>query len=434
MRATRRDPIALGAWLLVVVAGGAVGRALYADDPLVRIGNAPLVGSADIRLSWWAVPALVFAPIAVAAGPRIAATLRWRRLLVVAGLAALAWTVALALTDGPDALSAPLETRYEYLAAVDRVGSPTAFLSSFTDVLATYPTHVKGHPPGLVLALAGMDGIGLGGGGWAAALVLLGGALMVPAALVAQRALGGEQAARATAPFLVLLPGAVWLGTSADGLFAGVAAVGIALFTVAATARGTPTDPTHGRRVAVRADVLALAAGVVLGLALHLSYGIAPLGAVVIAVAVACRAWRATVVAGLGVGAVALGFVAAGFWWFDGLAATRELYFAGVASRRPYLEFLLIDLAAFALVVGPAAAVGLARLRDRGTWILCGGALVALSSAALSGLSRGETERIWLPFAPWIVLATCALRGSRAWLGAAAALGLAVQLGARSPW
>ncbi len=430
MRLTRQDSFALAAWMLVLLGGALVGHALYADDYLVRIGNAPLVGAADIRITAWALPALVLAPVAVAAGPTVAAGSSWPRLLWIAGGAALVWTVALALTDGPNALSAPLESRYEYLAAVDRVGSPTAFLSSFTDVLPTYPTHVKGHPPGLLLLLAGMGGIGLGGSGPATALVLLGGALLVPGALVAHRALAGERAARAAAPFLVLLPGAVWLGTSADGLFAGVAACGIALFAVAAT---TPRD--RGAHGAVRAgDGAALGSGLVLGVALHLSYGIAPLGAVVVAVAVARRAWRVLAVASVGVALVAVTFVAAGFWWFDGLSATHDLYRAGVASRRPYLEFILIDLAAFSLVIGPAAAVALGRLRDRGTWLLVGSGLLALSAAALSGLSRGETERIWLPFAPWIVLATCALRGSRAWLGSAAALGLVVQLGARSPW
>lgn len=418
-----RTVAAVGGWALVLVAGALVGRALYDDDPLVRIGNAPLVGTADLRLGAWALAAVAFAVVAVAAGQRVASALRWPGLLGAATVAAATWIVLLALTDGPAALTAPLETRYEYLAAVDRVGSPGGFLRTFTELLPTYPTHVKGHPPGLVLLLAGMDAVGLGGAGWATVLVIAGGALAVPAALVAHRALAGERAARRAAPFLVLLPGAVWMGTSADALFTGVAAVGIALMAVAASGPA-------GRR----ADGCAIAAGLVLGTALHLSYGITPLGAIPLAIVLWRRAWRVLVLAAVGVGAVFAVFTSAGFWWFDGLAATRELYEAGVASRRPYLEFLLIDLAAFCLVVGPAAAVALVRLRDRGTWILTGGAAVALSAAALSGLSRGETERIWLPFAPWIVLATCALGSSRRWLASAAALGLCVQLGARSPW
>jgi hypothetical protein len=134
----------------------------------------------------------------------------------------------------------------------------------------------------------------------------------------------------------------------------------------------------------------------------------------------------------------------AGFEWFDGLATTRELYAGGVASRRPYGDFLVIDLAAFALAVGPAALAGVARLRThercqapfvrRGAWPLVAGAVVAVLGADVSGMSRGETERIWLPFAPWLLVATAALRGSRRWLAAQVALAIVVQTGVRSPW
>src|SRR5204863_4255762 len=112
-----------------------------------------------------------------------------------------------------------------------------------------------------------------------------------------------------------------------------------------------------------RADALALFAGLVLGTGLLLSYGLAPLGLVALAVAVATRAWRSLALASAGVAAVLLAFGAAGFWWPAGLEASRAQYAAGVAARRPYLDFLVISPAAFALVVGPAVFAGLARLR-----------------------------------------------------------------------
>jgi len=59
---------------------------------------------------------------------------------------------------------------------------------------------------------------------------------------------------------------------------------------------------------------------------------------------------------------------------------------------------------------------------------------VSLAAADLSGLSRGETERIWLIFVPWIGLAAAALARRRAWLAAQLALALALQAGVRSPW
>ena len=119
-----------------------------------------------------------------------------------------------------------------------------------------------------------------------------------------------------------------------------------------------------------------------------------------------------------GVVAVFLAFYARGFSWFDGLRPARELQLAGVFEHRPYRSSLLVaSPAAFALVVGPAVAVGLARLRRHGAWVLCGAALAGLLLADLSGTPAAETERVWLPFAPWLLLAagaasrTCAAAG-----------------------
>ena len=119
-------------------------------------------------------------------------------------------------------------------------------------------------------------------------------------------------------------------------------------------------------------------------------------------------AWRVVTVAAAGAAVVFLAFAVAGFSWFEGLRLAHERYYAGVASRRPYDYFLVADVAAFALVVGPAAAVALARLRDRATWILVAAALGALALADVSGMSKAEVERIWLPFAPWVLLACAA--------------------------
>jgi len=411
-------------WALVVAAGHLLGAALDARDPLVHISAAPLAGVFDLRWSARALPAIALGAAAVAWAPALAVTLRWRGLLTASWVAAAGWAVALAATDGWSAIAAPLRSSYEQLTAVPLVGSPGRFLATFTDVLPSYATHVRGHPPGGVLLLWGLDGIGLGGAGAAAALAIGCGALTAPAGLVAIRALAGEARARDAAPFLVFTPAAVWVATSLDALYAGVCAVGIALFALACVA------PSSGRRGAL----LALASGLVLGAALELSYGVATLGAVVLAIAVGRRRPRALAWAGIGVALVLGAFLAARFNWLDGLHATREQYLAGVAPRRPYAAFLVISLAAFALAVGPAAAVGLARLRDRGVWLLAGGALVALAAADLSGMSKGETERIWLQFAPWLLVATAALQRSRGWLAVQVALALALALMVRSPW
>ena len=414
---------ALTGWALVVVAGHLLGAALYDRDPLVHIGAAPFVGTFDLRWSVRAWPVLALGAAGIAWAPALAARLRWRAVLAAGWAAAAGWAVALAATDGWRAIAAPLRSPYEQLTAVSLVGSPGSFLGSFTELLPTYATHVRGHPPGGVLALWGLGEIGLGGA-TAAAIAAIGvGALTAPAVLVAVRALAGEAQARAVAPFVVFTPAAVWMATSLDALYAGVSAVGIALFAVAC-----------GPARRIRPAICALAAGAVLGVALQLSYGVATLGAVVLAIAVGRRRPAAVAWAAAGVAIVFAAFAAARFNWFDGLAATREEYLAGVSRRRPYAEFLLISLAAVALAAGPAVAAGLARLRERGAWLLAGGALVALAAADLSGMSKGETERIWLLLVPWLLVATVALRGSRGWLAAQVGLAVALQLTVRSPW
>jgi hypothetical protein len=423
LAAAVRSAVVLTAWALSIALARVVGQHLYDVDPRIHVGNPPLVGSADLHAQPWILPALAFALAAVIWGPRLADRLRERQLLAAAYGAALAWPALLAAADGIGALPAPLASRYEYLHDVGRVASPGSFLSHFTAQLPTYATHVKGHPPGMLLVLWALNRVGLGGATPATVLVLAVGALAAPAVLIAVRELAGVGAMRATAPFVALVPGAVWIATSADALFMGVGACGIALVALAS-----------GRHDA-RGDALALGGGLTLGALLMLTYGAVPLGAIVLAIALHRRRVRPLLLAGIGVAAVFAVFALAGFWWFEGLHATRELYASGVASRRPYLAFLLIDLAALALATGPALAAGLGRLRGGALWVLPGGALVAIALADLSGLSRGETERIWLPFVPWLLVATAALTTRRrGWLAAQLALALALQVGIRSPW
>jgi hypothetical protein len=104
-----------------------------------------------------------------------------------------------------------------------------------------------------------------------------------------------------------------------------------------------------------------------------------------------------------------------------------------VARIRPYSYFLLGNLAAFGVAVGPATAVALASLRHRGTWILVAGGLAMVALADLSGLSKGEVERIWLPFVPWVMVATSEL-SPRIWLGLNAAFAVLVELALNTTW
>ena len=116
------------------------------------------------------------------------------------------------------------------------------------------------------------------------------------------------------------------------------------------------------------------------------------------------------------------------------MTATHAAWAAGVGPIRPYGYFLLADLALLGVLVGPAGAAGLARLGDRRLWPVVGAVLLAVAVSDLGGFERGEVERIWLPFAPWLLISAAALPTPRRWLAAQAAVALAVQLVVLSLW
>ena len=422
-----RTVIAAGAWVALIVIAAKWGDHVVAVGDRLRINAPPLAGDYRTRDGVVLLVPIAVAALVAAIGPRLSRALRWELLLGAAMVTAVVWAIALGLNDGWRGLTDPL-VRLQYIRTVPKVGNPFSFLMTFTDRLPGYNIHTQGHPPGMVLVLWTLDRVGLGGIGANLALVLAGGAASVAAVMVAVREVAGEAAARAAAPFLVLAPAAIWW-SSGDAFFAGVSAWAITLVMLA-----TGTD---GRR----SDRLALAGGLLFGAAAMLSYGLVLLAVLPVTVAVARRRFRPLVVAAFGTGLILLVFLAAGFSWLAGLSATRTRYWAGVASRRPYWYFVVGNLAAFALAVGPAAAVGLARLRDRRVWLLVGGVLVVIALADLSGMSKGEVERIWLPFVPWLLLATVAVVTTRMqrgwtsiWLCSQAAIAIAVQAAVRSPW
>lgn len=416
----------LVAWASLVGLARWWGTAIIASGRDISLTAAPLYGIWDLRLSWRVAPAVIVAVLAVALAPAAARRLPWTALLLAAAATTGGWAVALATTNGWEGVVGPLETRFDYLAVLPRVDGVGSFLRTFTDQIRSYPIHVKGHPPGMVLVLVGLDRIGLGGSAWAAATVVAGGGASVAAALVATRELAGEEVARRAAPFMALAPAAVYIASSADALFAGVALSGTALL-VLATGRHDRTG-----------DVQSLAGGALLGFAVHLSYGLVLLGPVVVVVCVARRRARPLVVAGVGALAVLGCFLAAGFSWFEGLDQTRGSYRRGVASRRPYEYFVVSNLAAFAIVVGPAVGAALAVLRDRRLWLVVGAALGVVAVADVSGLSKGEVERIWLFLVPLVVASTAALvssvRAGRAWLALQVVAGLVLQVSLDTIW
>ncbi|MBA3551419.1 MAG: hypothetical protein H0W27_00920 [Actinobacteria bacterium] len=400
---------------------------------LAAVGAGPIAGQIRPRFGPGLLAALAAGVVAVALTPQLFRRLSWTRLLYVSFALAAGWAILLAVSDGFDALGAPLATRYEYLPDVPLVGSPVTFLQTFAERIGSFALHVRGHPPGMLLLLWAMDRAGLAGVGWEVLLVVAGGAAAVPAALLALRHVAGDARARAAAPFLILMPAAVWMATSADAFFTGVSAWGVALVILA-----SGRDDRRG-------DLLAAGGGALLGASFFLSYGLVLVAIVPLMVAVARRRFRPVLVASLAVGAVFLAFGASGFWWPEGLLASLP-HVRSTSAHRSYAPFLLFNLGAFAIVLGPAIPVALAGLRERGVWLLAGAGLLAVVAADVTGLSKGEVERIWLPFVPWVALAAGSFadnasrsradaeRGQRLWLAVHVLAALAVQAVFRTPW
>ena len=419
----KRLALFVSVWVLVLLAVNQWGHALNTRRPMALFAP-PLFGRFDLALSWGAIIPVALATAIVGAGRRAAGSLSWRALLATAAASSLAWAAGLALVGGVSELAAPLEGPVDYLANLPLAVGVGDFLQGYARDLDTFSIHAQGHPPGPLLFFWGLDRIGLGGSGPAAAAILLTAASAAPAAMVTVKEIAGESWARRAAPFLVLSPAAVWIATSTDALFMAVGAWGIALMALAMTRQGA------------RSDVLAFASGGVLGIGLFMSYGLVPLGLIVLALGIGLRRIRPLLVGGGALVLVALAFAAAGFWWFDGLSATVERYEMGIAQHRPYGFFVVANLAALSLATGPAVLFGLGRFRPRRAWLLCGGALTAVLVADLSGLSKGEVERIWLPFVPWLTIAAGTLPPDRIrWLlTTQAGVALALQIGVRTPW
>jgi hypothetical protein len=436
-RGTLADLVVVGLTVALVAVAVAVGMYFNRDgsDVVIFAFAPPLFAFWLPHTGPGTALALLTAFAVIAWGPALAARLSWRVLLPLSYVAALCWALSLALVDGwSRGFVHRLTHPTEYLQEVPGITDIPAMLQTFTDrVLLGQPDswtiHVAGHPPGATLVFVWLDRIGLSGGaaaGWACVLV---GCLVTVAVPVAVRALGSPDAARAMLPFAVLFPGAVWIAVSADALFAGVTACGVALLALATRAFADR---------ARSAVPLAVAAGLLLGFGVFLSYGLVLLGVLALAVVLAGRSLRATAWAVGGALAVVVTFALAGFWWFDGYQLVVERYYQGIASARPYWYWVWANLACLAIAVGPAVVAAVRRGVVTGArtpirrWdamlVLGGSALLMILVADVSGLSKGEVERIWLPFAVWLLPLTALLpTGTRRWwLAGQAVVALAV--------
>ncbi len=440
-RAYAREAAAVAVGVVLVVAAFVLPRLHLGVKPLLGVGperfathagSAPIFGAWEIHASWGTAPAVALAVAAVIWGPALAQRLSWRALTLGTWATAGGWAFALAMIDGwQRGFAGRLATRDEYLHEVPGVTDIPATLRTFAGRILdfqphSWTTHVSGHPPGALLTFVWLDRIGLHGGAWAGLLCLLVGSSAAAAVVVAVRALADEATARRVAPFVAVAPTAIWVAVSADGYFAGVAAWGIALLAV-------------GVHRTVRFPALAAAgAGLLLGWAVFLSYGLVLLGLPALAVLVssnngaadrraALRALWPALAAAL---AVAVAFAVARFSWFDGYTLVQQRYWQGIAKDRPFSYWGWANLACVVCAIGLGSVAGLGRVFDvtalrrrSGFPLLLLAMAAAIACADLTTLSKAEVERIWLPFTIWLTAAPALLpaRSHRWWLAINAA-------------
>jgi methylthioxylose transferase len=431
-RSNRPMVVAFGAASAIVAVSVGWGWRVQRDER-VKLGAAPLVGEWSKRFGWSLVLAVALATAVVVWGSAIGQRLRFRTVLLASGVVSAAFTLLLAASDGLGHVLDPVVHPTEYWANLATLPPAHAMLQRYgsTDFLLDYSVHAKGHPPGFLLLLKALAAIGLGRPWVAGALSYIGAAVVVVAVLATVRRVASEDVARKAAPFFVVAPYAVWMGTSADAFYTAFAAVGVWVLVVALQ---------HDGR---RAVPIAIAAGAVLSTGLFLTYGMAMFLLLpgVLTVGLLRRERRSARATALLIGsvvigalAVALAFRLAGFWWFDGAGATRKLYWWGTAQFRPWKYFLVANLGAACIAVGPSTVVGLSGRRERGLGLIVGGALLCVFVSDASQYSKAEVERIWLLFYPWLVPAAAVLSRKRLWLAAQAVLAVGLQLALVSKW
>jgi hypothetical protein len=391
----RAAALSAGAGLLLVVASMIVP--LWVEDD-VRVHWPPLHAGWMPRFEVLTLPAVAIGIVLVVVLPRLARVLSWRALLATAFAALWTWIMVLALTDGTEGLSRVFERRQEYVFDAQSVGSIHTMLQTFVDRIPfdspdNWYVHVAGHPPGALLYFVGLDRLGITDPFWIAVVCVTIASTAIVAVLITLRTLGSEALARSAMPWIVLAPSAVWMGVNGDAVFAAVAAWGLALLAIGAV---------H-RRV-----LPAVGAGLLLGCCVYLSYGLVLLSVLALAVLIIARSWRPLPWALGGAAVVAGLFTIGGFAWWEAYPVLRERYFAGIASERSYAYWVWADVAAWTFTAGLAvwaafpAAVRAFRQRNVLAQ-LAAAALLTITIACVSGMSKAEVERIFLPFTIWIV-------------------------------
>ena len=396
VRAERAD---LLRWLLLSAAGLALTALAVALHARLGTASAPFIGT------YRAInPASLLAP-AVAVAVLLAAwrgwtdRLRWPLLLAGSYVAALAWTLALAVVEGRSGLSRPVLGADQYLADLPRIrADPGAFVRHFVADAPTLTAATRQHPPGPGLLLWLLDRTGVQSPAAIGLLLVVVGVATVPLVLMCVRALCHERAARALLPLLVLGPWALWVAVSMDAV---VATLGAGL--IAWGVHASSPD-----RRGVGAVGWAIAAGLLLGVAAMFSYSVPWLALSLICVYFVRRRAALNLVTGVAALVPVLGFELAGFTWTRGLAAAQADFEGRVEPHRSAVVWGAISLVVVLLVCGPGLVASARKIRRTPGWPFLVGTIAAIVFAVGSGQARGEMEHAWVPYFPWLLVAAVA--------------------------
>jgi methylthioxylose transferase len=491
-RAIVGGPSALAIAVAIVSWATIWGRRVQ-KNPDVKLGAAPLVGEWKFRPSIGYLMPIGLALLIIVAIPRLFVRLQTRWVVLSSVSLTTAFTAALAGADGRVAMLAPVIHRSEYWFWLNKMPPTRQMLAKYDeyDFIVNFSTHIKGHPPGYMLILKALSALGLAKPWIIASLSYLSAGVVAGSVLVVARRFGTAKFTRKAAPMLILGPYAVWMGTSADAVFSALVALGAAGIALATTSWqnsrritfslfaglsiGAALYSSWGTvtcgpilfgvlwcgagRNALRGSWQAGKPGLKQGTGHHSKPDLsqprehtlvsgsqqrALLGSMLRTLISTVRdrmkqslpvaAWVLT-----GVGAIAATMTALGYNWFAGMGLTKRLYWKGTAQFRPWKYFLVGNLGAVFIALGVVAVLGIgvaisgsATTHRDNRWLrivmIC--ALISVITADLSQYSKGEVERIWLPFMPWLTVPAALLNRPRFWLVLQAmnAIGLQVML------
>jgi hypothetical protein len=382
----------LAIWSGLVLAGLALTAVAVVVGARVGSSGAPFTGAYRFKLE---VGTLLAPAVAVTVLAAVRAgvldRLRWPVLLAASYVATVWWALSLALVDGGNGLASPVDSPQEYLHDVPAVGSdPAGFVSGFVTHSDGYSIATRTHPPAPVLLLWLFDRLGIDQPETLGVLMTLLGCAYLPLVAIAVRSLCHELAARRLLPVLVLAPYAVWLAVSMDAVTLLIGA-GLICCGVLASER----DRSWG---------WAVACGLLLGTAALFNYAVVWLAVSVIAIYFARRRPLLNVFTGAAALLPLALFAAWGFAWPAGLSAAQTDFSLRVGPERSWLLWAVLDLVVLLLACGPALLRAMRRVRLTPGWPFLAGAGLAVVFAIGSGLSRGEVERAWLPFFPWLLV------------------------------